>query len=358
MKTHLLIFILLFFTKSQSNQEMAIQENSIFPFFVGTYTQGESQGIYKYLLLKDGTIKELGLVAKSDNPSFLAMNKEKTILLAANETSHENTGTVESFFIDTNRLEFISRSSSGGAHPCFVCVNKNGYVLAANYSGGNVGLLRLNKKGELSGLLDLQQHSGKGTTERQEAPHAHSAWFYKDSDEVISVDLGTNELWFSHLDTMEQKLVPDDPYTLQMKAGAGPRHLAFHPNGKWIYILNELNCTLTLVQKSDEGTYTIGPSVSSLPRDYTEANTAADIHISSDGKFVYASNRGHNSIAIYKVDPANGSLYPIGFQKTKGDGPRNFSISPDGRYLLVANQHTNNIVSFKRDKISWLTNLY
>ena len=356
MKTHLLIFILLFFAKSQSNQEMAIQENSIFPFFVGTYTQGESQGIYKYLLLKDGTIKELGLVAKSDNPSFLAMNKEKTILLAANETSHENTGTVESFFIDTNRLEFISRSSSGGAHPCFVCVNKNGYVLAANYSGGNVGLLHLNKKGELSGLLDLQQHSGKGTTERQEAPHAHSAWFYKDSDEVISVDLGTNELWFSHLDTVQQKLVPDDPYTLQMKAGAGPRHLAFHPNGKWIYILNELNCTVTLVQKSDEGTYTIGPSVSSLPRDYSEANTAADIHISSDGKFVYASNRGHNSIAIYEVDPANGTLYPIGFQKSKGDGPRNFCISPDGRYLLVANQHTNNIVSFKRDKISGLLN--
>jgi len=135
-----------------------------------------------------------------------------------------------------------------------------------------------------------------------------------------------------------------------MSEGAGPRHLTFHPNGKWIYVLNELNATVVLVQKTENGKYIKGSPVSTLPLGYTDANTCADIHISSDGNFVYASNRGHNSIAIYKVNANNGSLTLIDHQSTLGNGPRNFSLSPNDNYLLVANQHTNNIVSFKRDK--------
>ncbi len=354
MKIYITILTLILLTGCQKNKNNAIQEDTDFSFFLGTYTGTESQGIYKYLLQKDGILKRIGLVAKTENPSFLAMSTDKRFLVSVNEINRENEGGIESYLISGDSLEFISRSTTGGAHPCFVSVNEDGFVLTANYTGGNVGLLRLNINGELSPLLDVQQHIGKGTTDRQEAPHAHSAWFESNNNKIISVDLGTNELWFSQLDTGTQKLIPSNPNKLSMHPGAGPRHLMFHPNGKWIYVLNELDNTVTLVEKSNNGKYIKGGSISTLPVGFTEPSKSADIHISSEGKFVYASNRGHNSIAIYEVNAGNGSLNLIGHQPTEGEGPRNFALSPDEEYLLVANQHTNNIVSFKRDKTTGL----
>ena len=352
MKICIAITALFLLLNCQNNKGKTIEENYSYSFFVGTYTNTESQGIYKYVLQKDGVLKRLGLVAKLANPSFLTMSTDKKFLVAVSEI--ENAGAVESFLITGDSLKFISRSASGGAHPCFVTINDNNFVLTANYTGGNVGLLKLNKRGELSDLLDVQQHIGKGTTKRQEAPHAHSTWFMPDESIIISVDLGTNELWFSHLDSQLQKLIPSNQYKLKMSEGAGPRHLTFHPNGKWIYVVNELNGTVVLVQKSDNGIYKKGVPISTLPIDYTDTNKCADIHISSDGKFVYVSNRGHNSITIYNVNAGDGSLTSIGHHPTLGNGPRNFSLSPDDNYLIVANQHTNNIVSFKRDKITGL----
>ncbi len=329
------------------------KKNYSIPFFIGTYTNTESEGIYKYVLQKDGKMKQLGLVAKITNPSFLTMSSDKKFLIAISEV--DITGTVESFLITEDSLKFINRSSSGGANPCFVTINDDGFVLTANYTSGNIGLLKLNKKGELSDLKDVQQHTGKGETERQQAPHAHSTWYEPNtSNTVISVDLGTNELWFSHLDTQSQKLTPSEQPKLKMNEGAGPRHLTFHPNGKWVYVVNELNSTVVLIQKSEKGRYIKGVPVSTLPLGYTDTNNCADIHISSDGKFLYVSNRGHNSIAIYNVNNDDGLLTLIGHQSTLGNGPRNFSLSPDNNYLLVANQYTNNIVSFKRDKITGL----
>jgi 6-phosphogluconolactonase len=336
------------------NKNETRQENKTTSFYVGTFTGKESKGIYKYLLHKDGSVRRIGLVAKSENPAFLAMSTDKKYLLAVNEIDKDGVGTVESYLITNDSLSLISRRSSGGAHPCFITVNELGFVLTANYTGGNVGLLRLSKKGELSPLLDVQTHNGSSIHKNQQGPHAHSAWFEPDDNKIIAVDLGTNQLWFSQLDTTLQKLIPSDPQTLEMAPGAGPRHLVFHPNGKWIYVLNELDCTLTLVQKFDDGYYKKGVTVSTLPTGYTDPNTCADIHISSDGKFVYASNRGHNSIAIYVVNASNGSLNLVGHQSTLGSAPRNFSLSPDENFLLVANQHTNNIVSFKRDMITGL----
>jgi len=354
MKIQIAIITFLVLVGCQANKNETEQENEAYSFFVGTYTNTESQGIYKYSLQKDGKLQRIGLAAISDNPSFLALSADKRFLVAVNEINHEGTGTVESFLIKNDSLLFLSRSLSGGAHPCFVTVNDLGFVLTANYSGGNVGLLRLNKKGELTALLDVQQHTGSGITERQQEPHAHSVWFKTADNNVISIDLGTNELWFSHLDTGLQKLLPSGPQKMKMAPGAGPRHLVFHPNGKWIYVVNELDCTVTLLQRTDDGKYKKSVSVSTIPEDYTEPNTCADIHISTDGKFVYVSNRGHNSLAIYEVNARDGYLNLIGHQATHGDGPRNFSLSPDEKYLLVANQHTNNIVSFKRDKTTGL----
>jgi len=332
-----------------SKKKETIHKNQIYSFYVGTYTDGEGQGIYKYLLDKDGKLKPIGLAASSENPSYLAMSDKKRFLITVNETSVEGTGTVESYRIEGDSLAFINRSPSGGGHPCFVAVNESGYILAANYSGGNVGLLRINENGKLTGLLDVQQHAGSGISNRQEGPHAHSTWFEGD-DDIISVDLGTNELWFSHLDTKREKLLPSNPPKLGMEPGAGPRHLAIHPNGHWMYVLNELDCTVTFVQKSTEGNYKKGVSISTLPAGYSETNYCADIHISSDGNFVYATNRGHNSIVIYEINNQNGSLKMLGHESTRGDFPRNFALSPDGNFLIVANQYTNNIVSFSRNK--------
>jgi 6-phosphogluconolactonase len=348
-----LIFFLLLAGCQIDNNETG-QKNDSYSFYVGTYTDKESQGIYKYSLLKDGTLKRIGLVAVSENPSFLAMSADKKYLLAVNEINIDGVGVVESFLIKDDSLVHINSTSSGGAHPCFIAVNEAGFVLTTNYTGGNVGLLRLNKEGELSQLLDVQTHSGSDANNNQQTPHAHSAWFDPFDKSIICVDKGTNNLWFSQLDTMLQKLIPSNPLTLEMEPGAGPRHLVIHPNGRWIYVLNELNNTVTLVQKSDDGNYIKDKSFATLPNGYTESSICADIHISSDGKFIYASNRGHDSIAIFEVNASNGFLFLVDHQPSFGNAPRNLSLSPDDNFLLAANRHSNNIVSFKRDKITGL----
>ncbi len=317
-------------------------------FFVGTYTNGESKGIYQYEIDKNGFLKNNGLKAILKNPSFLAKSKDGKTLLAVNEVAENETGFVSSFLIENDSLIFKSQSKSGGNHPCFVTINAKNQVLVANYSGGNVGFLKLNADGKLSDLLDVQQHFGKGTTSRQEAPHAHSVWFHPANNDIISVDLGTNQLWFSTIDTIAKKFVFKNQKTMQLPEAAGPRHLAFHPNKKWIYVLNELNNTISLVQKMRDP-YKISSTVSMIPEGYEKFTKAADIHVSADGEFVYASNRGHNSIAIFKVDYFQGSLKLIGFESVKGENPRNFNLTPDNKFLVVANQDSNNIVSFKRD---------
>ncbi len=324
-------------------------------FYVGTYTNGESEGIYSFALNKRGIIKPLGLAATSDNPSFLAMSADKKYLLAVSETKKNNgMGSVESYRVAGKKLRRKSQKPSGGTHPCFVTINPDGDVLVANYTGGNVGLLKLGKNGKLSGLLDVEQHEGKGITDRQESPHAHSAWFEPDGSGIITADLGTNELWFSEIEKGSQKIIPRNPHKLAMASGAGPRHLAFHPNQKWIYVLNELNNTITLVEKNKTGEYSTGPSISTLPPDFDQFSKCAHIVISMDGKFIYASNRGHNSIAIFGVSPNDGKLNLLGFEVTHGDSPRHFALSQDEEFLVVANQNSNNLVSFKRDKSTGL----
>jgi 6-phosphogluconolactonase len=344
----LFLFIVLFSCSTEKSDKTPTMQSQ--PFFVGTYTDGESQGIYQYALNEDGSLKKHKLMVKSEMPSFLSKSQNDQFLFAVNETNlNQQGGTIESYKIQKDSLVLINRSPSGGAHPCFITSNEKGFVLVANYSGGNVGLLKHDRNGKLSGLLDVQQHTGKGTTNRQDAPHAHSCWFEPSGDGIISVDLGTNELWFSQLDEPNQKLVPAAQGKLAVAPGAGPRHLTFHPNGRWIYVVNELDGSVSLVEKSNSGAYSVGATISTLPNDFTEPNSCADIHISSDGKFVYASNRGHNSIVIFSVDEQNGSLSLVGHESTRGDGPRNFTLSPDENFLLVANQRTDNIISFRRD---------
>lgn len=351
--THLLAALIIL-TSCQTTEKKTMNQNTLHPFYIGTYTNTESQGIYKYLLHTDGSIDSVGLAVKTENPSFLAMSADGKFLIAVNEIdTYENAGSVESYLVSTDTLKLMNRRPSGGAHPCFVAINAENIVLTANYSGGNVGLFKLSEQGRLSDLLDLQQHEGKGTTERQAGPHAHSVWFQPDQNRIIAVDLGTNQLWFSSLDQEQQKFIAGDPQILDMDPGAGPRHLVFHPNGKWIYVANELTSTVSQVNIEESG-YSLGASFSSLPAGYAEPNTCADIKISADGQFIYASNRGHNSIAVFQIDPVTGNLKLLGNKACGGDGPRNIALSPDENFLLVANQHSNNIVTLKRDKTSGL----
>ena len=336
-------------------QETAERSEPDIPFYLGTYTDGESQGIYQYSLSADGRLSKTGLVAEAENPSFLALTPDGRYLLGVNEVSNEDrTGFVSSFRIGKDTLTFIDQKPTGGAHPCHVAVNSGGYVLVANYSGGNMGLLKIEDDGKLSELLDVQQHEGSGRHPRQEDPHAHSGWF-TENEGIISVDLGTNQLWFSEIDTELQKFTPREPETFDLDPGAGPRHLTFHPKKPWIYVVNELNSSVSLVKKDSEtGNYKITQTISTLPGGFEKDNTCADIHIAADGKFLYASNRGHNSIVIYSVDTETGELKLLAHEPTRGETPRNFSLSPGDRFLLVANQTTNTVVSFQRDPNSGL----
>lgn len=313
-------------------------------FYVGTYTNLDSKGIYKYVLHQDGSLENLGLVAETSHPSYLALSKNGNSLVAVNEN---DPGTVTSFKIKKDTLIKQNQASSGGVHPCFVMVSEQNEVLVANYSSGSVGLLQLKNDGALSDLKYREQHTGKGITDRQEAPHAHSVYMLPESDhEIVSVDLGSNQLWFSKI--QDEKLVITD--TLAMASGAGPRHLAFHPEKNWIYVLNELDNTISLVKKNGKD-YEVGQSFSMLPDGYNEFSKAADIHLSPDGNFLYASNRGHDSIVIYRISE-DGNLKRIGFEPTRGNEPRNFALSPDGTYLIVANQNSDNLVVFQRNEIT------
>eukprot|EP01028_Stygiella_incarcerata_P009731 TRINITY_DN4663_c0_g1_i1.p1 TRINITY_DN4663_c0_g1~~TRINITY_DN4663_c0_g1_i1.p1 ORF type:complete len:378 (+),score=5.04 TRINITY_DN4663_c0_g1_i1:162-1136(+) len=300
----------------------------------------------------DGHLKMIGLVAETANPSFLAFANNQKTLLSINELVKDNNmGSVESYQTGDS-LKLISCKPSGGAHPCFVTANDAGVVLTANYTGGNVGYLQVDENGELSDLLDVQQHTGSGTVaNRQDQPHAHSVWFQPNSNHIIAVDLGTNELWISSIDTVSNQFVPANQAKVSLVDGAGPRHLAFHPNGKIFYVINELDNTITGFSISDNEEVSMIGNVSTLPADFDGVSNPADIHISKDGKFLYGSNRGHNSIVIFEVQE-NGALKLVGHESTRGDHPRNFSLSPDDKFLLVANKNTNNIVSFKRDSVT------
>ncbi|MDX6746833.1 lactonase family protein [Polaribacter sp. PL03] len=341
----ILIFVFVFFGCKNSTIKMA-QEDS---FYVGTYTKKESKGIYKYSLSKEGKLKNIGLVATTINPTFLAKSNDKKTLFVVGETNENGMGFIKSFKIKNDSLELIGKEKSGGAGPCFVAINNKNYIITANYGGGNVGLLKADSSGKLSNLLSVQQHVGRGTTNRQESPHAHSAWFHPTKKEIISVDLGTNQLWFSKIDSITDKLILTNQKNLQMAEGAGPRHLTFHPNNKWIYVLNELNNTVSLIKEKNNNYY-IDATISTLPETFTAFSKAADIHISKDGKFLYASNRGHESIVIFDVNTQNGTLKTVDYQSVLGKHPRNFSLSPNEDFLIVANQDTNNIVSFKRNE--------
>ena len=325
-------------------------------FFVGTYTEGGSEGIYNFSLDPvSGKLTDHGLAAKSNNPSFLALTENGKYLLAVHETKGEDgssAGFIESFAVTKGQLPLtnLGKVSSGGAHPCYVSVNKEGYVLAANYTGGSAGLFKIDENGKLTGPTDVQQHYGSGPNKaRQGEPHVHSAFFEPGTNRVFTPDLGIDQVTVYDIDRVNSKLVKASVPAIVVPPGSGPRHLAFHPTKKIVYVVNEMGSSVSVVTLNKDGSFTILETVSALPAGYDKPNTCADIHITKYGTYLYASNRGLNSIAIYSVDSKSGKITLIGQEPTRGETPRNFTLSPNDDFLLAANQNTNNIVAFRRD---------
>jgi 6-phosphogluconolactonase len=287
------------------------------------------------------------------NPSFLAIDSRKNLLATVNETMEfegKATGAVSTFSIDQNNweLDFLSQTASGGGAPCYISLNKKGSLaFAANYMGGNVSVFPVSKDGELKPYSDLKQHSGSGpVTDRQQNPHAHSIVLSPDGKYALAADLGIDKVITYVIDEKNGTL--NQTSVLTLKPGSGPRHLAFHPNKKFAFIISELNSTITsCAYDAKTGELSEIMSAGTLPEDYTGMNSCADIHVSPNGKFLYGSNRGHDSIVIFKINKRTGTLSFVGHQSVLGKTPRNFMIDPTGSFLLAANQDSNDIVVFK-----------
>lgn len=318
---------------------------------IGTYTRGKSEGLYVYKM-NTGT-GEVSFVskAKAANPSYLDLSPDEKFVYAVNEDASDK-GSVSVFAFDKSNgsLKYIDKQTSGGDHPCYVAVNKTGkWVAVANYTGGSFSTLPIMANGML-GTPTTVQHTGSSINkERQEKPHVHSTVFSPDDKYLFVPDLGIDKVMIYSFNAGSGKPEPAPVPFAATTPGNGPRHFTFHPNGKLAYLVEEMGGTVSAYKYKD-GKLTLIQQISSYPADFTGKKWSADIHVSPDGKFLYATNRQpSNTIAIFSIDKS-GKLRVIGHESTKGEVPRNFTIDPTGNFLLVANQETDNIVIFRRDK--------
>jgi 6-phosphogluconolactonase len=323
--------------------------------FIGTYTSSTSEGIYVYRFNSNtGELTKFSSI-KSENPSFLTLDRSRRFLYAVNEVQQfegKASGAVSAYAIDAKgNLKFLNQQPSMGADPCHLTVDrKRGSLLVANYTGGNIALLPILKNGTLGPANEVRQHEGKGPREQQNGPHAHCIILDALERNALAVDLGTDKVMIYRFDSATRKLSPAKQPFAALQAGAGPRHLTLHPNGRYAYVINELDSTITTMRyNASSGTLTTVDSVSTLPTGFSNVSYCADVHVSPSGKFLYGSNRGHNSIAVFAIDARTGKPMPVEHVSTEGKWPRNFVIDPTGRFLLVANQHTDNVVVFRID---------
>jgi len=320
--------------------------------FIGTYTSGKSVGIYVYKFnALTGVPARVGTVP-AKNPSYLALSASGHFLYCVNENGNAVAGGVSAYSFNkaTGQLHFINERSSGGADPCYVTVNRTGkWALVANYNGGNLSALPIRPNGSLDSLTELIQHYGKGTVpDRQEKAHVHSVVLSPDERFVCSADLGLDKEMVYRFDPAKTQPLTDAPDSfVNAIPGSGPRHFVFNGSKPYAYLIEELSGTVDAYHYSN-GQLIQFQRISTHPEGYQGAIGSADIHISPDGKFLYASNRGDaNSLAIFSIDPENGRLRLLGVQPTLGKTPRNFIIDPTGHFLLVANQESDNIVIFR-----------
>jgi 6-phosphogluconolactonase len=342
----------------QTHAQDKTPANHSYLAFVGTYTQKESKGIYVYRYDPHvGHLSLMGLAAETSNPSFLVIHPNHRFLYAVNEDSNylgPNSGGVSAFAIDdrTGKLTFLNEVRSLGASPCHLEVDKTGkYLLVANYDGGSVAVFPIEKDGRLGEHTDFKQHSGSSVNkERQEGPHAHSVNLSPDNRFCIVGDLGLDKLLVYRFDSTKGTLTPDNPPFAAVAPGSGPRHFAYDPKGKFAYAITEMGSTVVAFRyNAESGALHEIQTVSTLPSDFKGQNDDAEIAIDRTGRFLYGSNRGDNSIAVFSIDPAKGTLTRIQIAPTGGKEPRHFAIDPSGKYLFAENQYVNEIVKFRID---------
>ncbi len=338
--------------KAEVNQE----KQDMNRMFIGTYTKpeghvnGQADGIYVvYQDPKSGNLEKGKTVAEVINPSFVKASKDGEFLFAVSElgSGDAESGFIYSFKInDDNTLQELSKLSTESFAPAHIEIDKTGnYVFVSNYMGGVVMVYKKNEDGALE---KVQRVDLENPTES----HAHSVTISTDNKHAYIADLGNDKIWNFDFDPESGKLTPAPQPSVDLENGAGPRHFTLSKRGNFAYSMNELNSTVTVFKVLPNGGLEKVQTISSLPEDFSGENSAADIHLHPSGEFLYASNRGHNSIAAYKVDEETGTLSNLSFTSTKGKTPRNFAISPNGDFLYVANQDSNNIAVFEIDEKS------
>src|SRR6267142_2855489 len=335
-----------------ANQSTA---NRKYLVFVGTYTtKTESKGIYAYEFdSATGKLTPKGVAAETPDPSWVAVHPGGKFLYAANEAGKAST--VSAFAIDAKngKLTILNQLPSLGEDPCYLSFDKTGkYVLVANYSSGTIAVFPILADGRLGEHTALVQDQGAtgANKERQEAPHAHWTETSPDNRFALVADLGLDEVLVYKFDAASGTLTPNEPAFARLKAGSGPRHAVVYPNGRFVFAVSELSSTATsFAYDAKKGTLKEIRTASTLPPGFSGRNDVAETAVHPNGKFLYVSNRGNDSIAILSIDPGNRTLSPAGGIPTGGKEPRHFAIDPSGKYLLAENQFSNNIVVFKID---------
>jgi 6-phosphogluconolactonase len=325
--------------------------------YVGTYTAGKSEGIYIYRMnMSTGELKHFNTVKDVVDPSFLTIDRKRRYLYAVNEVSQfagKPGGAVSAFQIDpkTGNLKFLNQQPSLGGAPCHLTVDKTErFVLVANYDAGNVTVLPVERDGSLGLATDTVQHHGSSVKKEQEGPHAHCIILDDSNRYAFAADLGLDKILIYRFDAKRGKLTPNRQPWVQVKPGAGPRHFTFHPSGRYAYAIDELDSTFTAFTcNGATGTLKELQTVSTLPSDFSGANSCAELSVSPSGKFLYGSNRGHNSIVSFAINESTGKLTYLEHVPTQGKTPRNFTIDPTGNFLLAANQESDTVVSFRID---------
>lgn len=335
------------------------QRARLLTLYIGTYTTGKSEGIYIYRM--DGHTGELKRIdaIKSVNPSFLAVDRRRQYLYTVNEVADfgaKPSGAVSAFSIDrpTGKLRLLNQQPSLGADPCYLTIDRRGrFLLVANYTGGSLSVLPIRQDGSLSSAIDLVQHEGASIKEQQKGPHAHCIILDGANRQALAADLGVDKVMIYRFNAATGKLKPGSQPWAPLDPGAGPRHLTLHPRGRYVYVINELDSTMSVFSYNGvKGALLPVERVSTLPEGFTGTSYCADLHVSPSGKFLYGSNRGHDSIVVFALNERTGRLKLIEHVSTQGKWPRNFTIDPTGRFLLVANQHSDTVVTFRIDPVT------
>jgi 6-phosphogluconolactonase len=326
--------------------------------YLGTYNRNGSKGIYVSRLdTATGALAAPELAAEANSASFVAVDPSHKFLFAVSEVDRYNgqpAGALSAFAIDaaSGKLTLLNTQSTRGPGPCHVSIDRTGRcAVVANYSGGSVACLPIGQDGKLGEATSFIQHQGSSVNrQRQQGPHAHAAYIDAANRFVFVPDLGMDKVMTYRLDATAGKLTAAEPPSVSMTPGAGPRHMAFHPTAPYAFVISEMGNTITtMAYDAAAGTLKPADSVSTLPEGFRGQSSTAEIQIHPSGKFLYGSNRGHDSIVAFAIDPATGKLKLIGHEPTQGKTPRNFAIDPTGTFLLAANQDGNNVVVFRID---------